>query len=234
MFRSPPPVIAPSILAANFRNLESDILRATDGGTDWIHCDIMDGHFVPNISYGPMVVEAARSCTDAFLDVHLMIENPDSYIPEFAKAGADLISVHIEACPHLHRTLQLIREQGCMTGVAINPGTALSTLRAVIEETDMILLMTVNPGFGGQNFIDSSYERLRSLRLMRDELHKKFYIQVDGGVSRKNVREIASAGADILVAGGSIFQSEDITAEVQALRNGAASGYRSEFTEGNL
>jgi len=229
MFRSKPPIIAPSLLAANFRNLESEISQAVEGGATWIHCDVMDGHFVPNISFGPMIVEAARACTDAFLDVHLMIENPERYIPAFAKAGADLITVHIEACTHLHHTLQLIREQGCYTGVAVNPGTALSTLRAILEETDLILLMTVDPGFGGQRFIEISYDRLRALRLMRDELKKKFYIQADGGVNNKNAKDITSAGADILVAGSNIFTSDDIAAKVTSLRNDAASGYRSEL-----
>ncbi|MEX0681517.1 MAG: ribulose-phosphate 3-epimerase [Balneolales bacterium] len=230
MFSIPTPILAPSILSANFRNLENDISKAIDGGARWIHCDIMDGHFVPNISYGPMIVDAVRSCTDAYLDVHLMIENPDYYIPAFAKAGANLISVHIEACPHLHRTLQLIREQGCLTGVAVNPGTALSTLRAVLEDTDLILLMSVNPGFAAQEFIHSTFERLRALRLMRDELQKKFYIEVDGGINLRNVREIASSGADVIVAGSSIFHHDDITEQVKALRNNATSGYRSELT----
>lgn len=231
MFESPLPIIAPSILAANFKNLEKDIRMATDGGADWIHCDIMDGHFVPNISYGPMIVEAARSCTDAFLDVHLMIEEPDRYIPEFARAGADLISVHIEACPHLHRTLQLIREQECRTGVAINPGTALTSLRAILEDVDLILLMTVNPGFGGQKFIPLSLERLHAIHLMRNELELKFHIEVDGGIGSSNIREVTAAGADVLVAGSSIFKSDDITSKVKELRNDAAMGYRSGYVE---
>ncbi len=229
MFRSHPPIIAPSILAANFRNLENDIRKAASGGANWIHCDIMDGHFVPNISFGPMIVEQVRGCTDAFLDVHLMIEKPERYVPDFAKAGANLITVHIETCPHLHQTLQLIREQDCYTGVAINPGTALSTLRPILEITDMILLMTVNPGFGGQQFIELSYDRLRALRLMREELNKTFFIEVDGGVNDHNASDITSAGADVLVAGSCIFHSDDIPGMVRSLRNGAASGYRSDL-----
>lgn len=227
LFESPLPIIAPSLLAANFRNLEADINQAVSGGAPWLHCDIMDGHFVPNISFGPAIVEAVNSCTDAFLDVHLMIEEPDKYIPEFAKAGADLITVHIETCPHIHRSLQLIRDQGCRTGVAINPGTALTALRAILGEIDLVLLMTVNPGFGGQKFIDFSYERLRALRLMRDELHLEFYIEVDGGVGRENAHDITSAGADVLVAGSSVFKSSNISTEIQAIRNDAMSGYRS-------
>ncbi len=228
-FKSPLPIIAPSILAADFRHLERDIQQAVQGGAPWIHCDIMDGHFVPNISFGPAMVETVRSITDTFLDVHLMISEPDRYIDDFAKAGANLISVHIETCNHIHRTLQQIREQGCLTGVAVNPGTALSSLRAILHEVDMVLLMTVNPGFGGQKFIEYSYERLRALRLVREEIQGSFYIQVDGGVTRSNARDIADAGADVLVAGSSVFGSSDIADEVKALRNDAASGYRSMY-----
>ena len=229
LYKSPLPIIAPSILAANFRHLEKDIRQAVDGGAPWIHCDIMDGHFVPNISFGPAMVETVRSITDVFLDVHLMISNPDHYIADYAKAGANLITVHIETCDHIHRTLQLIREHGCLTGVAINPGTALSSLRAIMHEVDMVLLMTVNPGFGGQTFIEYSYERLRALRLVREEIQSNFYIQVDGGIGRSNVRDVADAGADVLVAGSSVFKSSDIAEEVKALRNDAASGYRSTY-----
>ncbi len=229
LFKSPLPIIAPSILAANFKNLEKDIEQAVNGGAPWIHCDIMDGHFVPNISFGPAVVETVNTITDAFLDVHLMISEPDRYIADFAKAGADLITVHIETCNHIHRTLQQIREHGCHTGVAVNPGTTLSSLRAILNQVDMVLLMTVNPGFGGQKYIEYSYERLRALRLVREELQCNFYIEVDGGVGRDNARDIADAGADVLVAGSSVFKSNDIAGEVQALRNDATSGYRSMY-----
>jgi ribulose-phosphate 3-epimerase len=229
LFKSPLPIIAPSILAADFRNLERDVTQAVQGGAPWIHCDIMDGHFVPNISFGPAMVKTVRSITDAFLDVHLMISEPDRYIADFANAGANLITVHIETCSHIHRTLQQIREHGCLTGVAVNPGTALSSLRAILNEADMVLVMTVNPGFGGQKFIEYSYERLRAMRLVREEIQGSFYIQVDGGVGRGNARDIADAGADVLVAGSSVFGSSDIPAEVEALRNDAASGYRSMY-----
>ncbi len=229
MFKSPLPIIAPSILAANFKNLENDITQAVNGGAPWIHCDIMDGHFVPNISFGPAIVETVNSITDAFLDVHLMISEPDHYIADFAKAGADLITVHFETCNHIHRTLQQIREHGCLTGVAVNPGTALSSLRAILHDVDLVLLMTVNPGFGGQKFIQYSYDRLKALRLVREEIQCNFYIEVDGGVGRENARDIADAGADVLVAGSSVFKSSDIAGEVGALRNDAASGYRSMY-----
>lgn len=229
LFTSPLPIIAPSILAADFRNLERDVTQAVGGGAPWIHCDIMDGHFVPNISFGPTIVQTVRSITGAFLDVHLMISEPDRYIADFAGAGANLITVHMETCSHIHRSLQLIREHGCLTGVAINPGTALSSLRAVLHEVDMVLLMSVNPGFGGQKFIGYSYERLRAMRLVREEIQANFYIQVDGGVSRDNARDIASAGADVLVAGSSVFRNGTISAQVEALRNDAASGYRSMY-----
>ncbi len=229
LFKSPLPIIAPSILAADLRNLERDVTQAVQGGAPWIHCDIMDGHFVPNISFGPAMVKTVRSITDTFLDVHLMISEPDRYIDDFARAGANMITVHIETCNHIHRTLQQIREHGCHTGVAVNPGTALSSLRAILHEVDMVLVMTVNPGFGGQKFIEYSYERLRAMRLVREEIQGSFYIQVDGGVSRDNARDIADAGADVLVAGSSVFGSSDIPAEVEALRNDAASGYRSMY-----
>ncbi len=229
LFKSPPPIIAPSILAANFKNLENDIQQAVNGGAPWIHCDIMDGHFVPNISFGPDIVKTVNGITDAFLDVHLMISDPDRYIADFAGAGADLITVHIETCNHIHRTLQQIREHGCLAGVAVNPGTALSSLRAILNNVDLVLLMTVNPGFGGQKFIEYSYDRLRALRLVREELQSRFLIEVDGGVGRNNAREIADAGADVLVAGSSVFKSDNIAGEVEALRNDAAAGYRSMY-----
>ena len=213
------PVLAPSILAADFANLEQDITSALEGGAEWIHCDIMDGHFVPNISFGPAVVKKAAAVTDeAFIDVHLMIEHPEKYISDFINAGADLISVHYEACVHLHRTLTQIKQQGAMCGVVINPATSLSSIDPILEEVDLVLLMSVNPGFGGQSFIEKTYERLQKLSEIRDEKGLGFLIQVDGGVNLKNIRKVAGAGADVLVAGSSVFSAKDITARVQEIR----------------
>lgn len=212
------PVLAPSILAADFSKLGQDITDCTDQGIDWIHCDIMDGHFVPNISYGPAIVKAAAdSAPDAFMDVHLMIEDPDKYVGDYVDAGADLITVHYEACPHLHRSLQNIKKYGLMAGVAVNPATSLHNLEPVLEYADLILIMSVNPGFGGQSFIESSYERLRELSRLKEEKGYSFLIEVDGGVSLQNIEEVREAGAEILVAGSSVFRAEDIGARVKEL-----------------
>ncbi|WP_428235045.1 ribulose-phosphate 3-epimerase [Gracilimonas sp.] len=212
------PIVAPSILAANFTRLGQDIDDAVKGGASWIHCDIMDGHFVPNISYGPGVVKAAKSAApQAFIDVHLMIENPDDYVEAFVQAGADLISVHFETCPHLHRTLQNIKKYGIMTGVVVNPATSLHNIEPVLNDVDLVLIMSVNPGFGGQSFIESSYDKLKRLAEIREEQELGFLIQVDGGVNLKNAKKVAESGADILVAGSSVFSAEDITARFEEL-----------------
>ena len=212
------PILAPSILAADFTKLGEDIQDALKGGTSWIHCDIMDGHFVPNISYGPGVVKAAKKAApEAFMDVHLMIENPDDYVENFVEAGADLISVHYETCPHLHRSIQNIKKYGLMAGVVINPATPVSIIEPILEYVDLVLIMSVNPGFGGQSFIESSYGRLSELAALRDTKELSFLIQVDGGVNPKNISKIAQAGADVLVAGSSVFSAENITARVQEL-----------------
>lgn len=212
------PILAPSILAADFTKLGDDIRDALKGGTSWIHCDIMDGHFVPNISYGPGIVKAAKKAApEAFIDVHLMIENPDDYVENFVEAGADLISVHYETCPHLHRSIQNIKKYGLMAGVVINPATPVSIIEPILEEVDLVLIMSVNPGFGGQSFIESSYGRLSELAALRDTKELSFLIQVDGGVSPKNITKVAKAGADVLVAGSSVFSAEDITARVHEL-----------------
>ncbi|MBO6585768.1 MAG: ribulose-phosphate 3-epimerase [Gracilimonas sp.] len=212
------PIVAPSILAANFTRLGQDIDDAVKGGASWIHCDIMDGHFVPNISYGPGVVKAAKSAApQAFIDVHLMIENPDDYVEAFVQAGADLISVHFETCPHLHRTLQNIKKYGIMTGVVVNPATSLHNIEPVLNDVDLVLIMSVNPGFGGQSFIESSYDKLKRLAEIREEQELGFLIQVDGGVNLKNAKKVVESGADILVAGSSVFSAEDITVRFEEL-----------------
>ncbi|WP_103665316.1 ribulose-phosphate 3-epimerase [Gracilimonas amylolytica] len=212
------PILAPSILAADFTKLGENIQDALKGGTSWIHCDIMDGHFVPNISYGPGIVKAAKKAApEAFFDVHLMIENPDQYVENFVEAGADLISVHYETCPHLHRSIQNIKKYGLMAGVVINPATPVSSIEPILADVDLVLIMSVNPGFGGQSFIESSYKRLSELAALRDSKDLGFLIQVDGGVNLKNIEKVAKAGADILVAGSSVFSAEDITARVQEL-----------------
>ncbi len=213
------PILAPSILAADFSQLGKDIEDCVHGGISWIHCDIMDGHFVPNISYGPGIVKAAKSVApNAFFDVHLMIENPDDYVENFVESGADLISVHYETCPHLHRSIQNIKKYGIMAGVVVNPATSLQNVTPILEEVDLVLIMSVNPGFGGQSFIESSYGKLKELAKMRDENELGFLIEVDGGVNLKNIKKVAKAGADVLVAGSSVFSAENITARVEELR----------------
>lgn len=213
------PILAPSILAADYTKLGRDINECLKGDIRWIHCDIMDGHFVPNISFGPDIVAAVRrAAPEAFLDVHLMIENPDNYVESFADAGADLISVHYEACPHLHRTLQNIRYHGCMNGVVINPGTTVEVIEPVLNYTDLVLIMSVNPGLGGQAFIDGSYQKISRLRALRSDKKAEFLIEVDGGVDLKNIRKLVETGVDVLVAGSSVFKADDITKRVKELK----------------
>lgn len=212
------PVLAPSILAADFTRLGQNLEDCTKGGASWIHCDIMDGHFVPNISFGPSVVSAAKKAAPgAFLDVHLMIQHPDKYVEDFVQAGADLITVHYETCPHLHRSIQNIKKYGVMAGVAVNPATPLHNITPILEDVDLVLIMSVNPGFGGQSFIPNTYQRLQELAEIRNQQELGFLIEVDGGVNLKNITKIAKAGADVLVTGSSVFRAEDITARVEEL-----------------
>ena len=209
------PVLAPSILAADFLKLGEQVQICADSGIEWIHCDIMDGHFVPNISYGPSIVEAVGTVSDElFLDVHLMIENPDQYIEAFSDAGADLISVHFEACPHLHRTIQHIRDYGCMTGVAINPSTPVSQLEEILSEVDLVLVMSVNPGFGGQSFIESAFNKVEKLRSIKEQNNFSYLIEVDGGVGTKNAAKLVQSGTDVLVAGSSVFKNGNIAENI--------------------
>ncbi len=210
------PILAPSILAADFGCLEGQIEICLNEGVKWIHCDIMDGHFVPNISYGADIVEVANR-SNAFLDVHLMIENTDLYIEQFAHAGADLLTVHQEACPHLHRTIQHIKEHGVKPGVAINPATSVQSILPILNEVALVLVMSVNPGFGGQSFIEASYGKIEELFSMRDEMNLNFLIEVDGGVGLTNIQKIKTAGADVFVAGSSVFKADDISERIQEL-----------------
>lgn len=200
--------LAPSILAADFTQLGAQVEEAMRAGAEHIHIDIMDGHFVPAISFGPMIVRTLRPLADQYgtvLDVHLMIEQPDRYLADFAQAGADIITVHVETCPHLHRTVQVIRELGVRPGVTLNPGTPLISLEEILPDVDLVLVMSVNPGFGGQTYISRSTTRIRRLRRMLDELGSPADLEVDGGIKTSNAATIASAGANVLVAGSAIF-----------------------------
>ncbi len=212
-------LLAPSILSADFSNLAQQIRLTEIGGADLIHCDVMDGQFVPNLTIGPLIVEAAKRCTKLPIDVHLMIVSPDALIPEFAKAGATYITVHQEAVPHLHRTIQLIKSLNCKVGVAINPATPISTLKNILEDVDLVLVMSVNPGFGGQQFIPSSLTKIEELKNLREKFNYSYQIEIDGGVNKNTVQKIKEAGCDIFVAGSSIFHAENITAATTELKN---------------
>jgi ribulose-phosphate 3-epimerase len=202
--------VAPSILSADFARLGEEIKDVEQGGADFIHIDVMDGHFVPNLTIGPLVVEAVRPITELPLDVHLMIEHPDRYIPAFAKAGADILSVHVEACPHLHRTIQLIKEQGIKAGVVLNPHTPAQLIEHVLEDLDLVLLMTVNPGFGGQSFISSVIPKIRQVKEFAEQKGlSDLLIEVDGGVNRETAAQCIEAGANLLVAGSAIYNEKD-------------------------
>ena len=213
--------IAPSILSADFSRLGEEIRAIEAGGADYVHVDVMDGHFVPNITIGPLVVEAARKVTNLPLDVHLMIENPDRYIPDFAKAGADILTVHQETVPHLHRTVQLIRSLGKKAGVSINPATPVATLDLILDDLDLVLVMSVNPGFGGQNFIPSCLGKITALRRMIAERGLKVELEVDGGVKTDNIGRIVAAGADVLVAGSAVFGTDDYRETIATLKRNA-------------
>ncbi len=213
--------IAPSILSADFARLGEEIQAIEKGGADYVHIDVMDGHFVPNITIGPLVVDAIRPVTTLPLDVHLMIENPGQYIPEFAKAGADIIVVHAEADRHLHRTVQLIKSLGKKAGVSLNPATSLSALDMILPDLDLVLLMTVNPGFGGQSFIPSCLPKIKQLRERIVSLRLDIELEVDGGVKVDNIAEVAAAGADVFVAGSAVFNSPDYAETISQLKDNA-------------
>lgn len=211
--------IAPSILSADFSKLGDEIHAVEAAGADWIHVDVMDGHFVPNITMGPLVVEAVRRSTRLPIDVHLMITAPDRYIADFAAAGADYIAVHQETCTHLHRTIQLIREKGANPGVALNPATPVETLQWILADLDLVVVMSVNPGFGGQQFIPSTLDKVAQLKTMIHERGLSTLIQIDGGVNGKTISRISQAGVDVFVAGSAVFGSDDYAQTISDLKS---------------
>jgi ribulose-phosphate 3-epimerase len=217
-FQTLMPIIAPSLLASNFFKMEDECKMLNESVADWYHLDVMDGRFVPNISFGPMIIEFFRKATTKVCDVHLMIEEPGNYAEQFKNAGADHLIVHIEACPHLHRNLEQIRSLGMKTGVAINPHTPVSLLSDILHDTDIVCMMSVNPGFGGQQFIPYTLDKIKQLRKMIDERGLKTLIEIDGGVTLENAATIVAAGADVLVAGNTVFKSADPKATIQKLK----------------
>jgi ribulose-phosphate 3-epimerase len=217
---SRPVRIAPSILSADFGRLAEEVQAIERAGADYVHVDVMDGRFVPNITIGPLVVKAVKKATQLPLDVHLMIVEPERYIDEFAAAGASLISVHVETCPHLHRTLQQIRKAGARPAVVLNPSTSVTAIEEVLGDVDMVLVMSVNPGFGGQSFIPASLEKVSRLRAMIDQRKLKVDIEIDGGINAANAKSVIEAGANVLVAGSAVFSGRDYAAAIAALRAG--------------
>lgn len=211
--------IAPSILSADFANLMNDIKKVEEGGADYLHIDVMDGHFVPNITIGPLVLESIKNHTSLPFDVHLMIESPDLYIEQFVKAKANIITVHIEASRHIHRTIQNIKSYGIKAGISLNPGTPISAIECILEEVDMVLVMSVNPGFGGQSFIPSALQKIKDLRTIISNRKLDIEIEVDGGIKLENACEVVKAGADIIVSGSAIFHSSDVTETIKSFRH---------------
>lgn len=216
---SSPLKIAPSILTADITRLGDEVRAAEEGGADWIHLDVMDGHFVPNITIGPLVAAAVRGVTGLTIDAHLMIEEPDRYIDAFGRAGVDLLTVHVETCPHLHRTVQSISEAGMRAGVALNPATPVEMLQEIVPYVDLVLVMSVNPGFGGQSFIPESLSKIRRVRALIDAVDRPVELQVDGGVSPETIASVAEAGATIVVAGSAVYNSSaSVAANLARLR----------------
>lgn len=214
--------LAPSILSADFARLLEDVKKVENAGCEYLHIDVMDGHFVPNITLGPGIVKSLRKDVDMVFDAHLMIENPDNYIQAFAEAGCDIIVVHQEACTHLHRTIQNIKSYGIKAGVALNPATPIETIKYVLQDVDMVLLMSVNPGFGGQSYIPVVTEKIKELKALMSEMNLDIYIEVDGGVKPSNISEVVNAGANVIVAGSAIFNAGDIDEAVKSLRENAS------------
>ena len=213
--------LAPSILSADFARLLEDVKKVEEAGCEYLHIDVMDGHFVPNITLGPNIVKSLRKDVNMVFDAHLMIENPDMYIKDFAEAGCDIIVVHQEACKHLHRTIQNIKSYNIKAGVALNPATPIETIKHILKDVDMVLIMTVNPGFGGQSFIDSMIDKIRELKAIVVEQNLNIDIQVDGGIKPSNVADVVNAGANVIVAGSAIFNSSDIKETVIEFRENA-------------